>query len=122
MLEGDKITIPGHRCIVADPSSFGSGAAQLLERILVDTLTHWFDLQIVKSSSMPDGYADLYLLLGDQFGGLVGPQGTSGAPSYPKQLTDLVIKKKIIVLSTAEPAARNANSEFWNSTQFVQQP
>ncbi|TGO07030.1 hypothetical protein BTUL_0344g00010 [Botrytis tulipae] len=107
---------------VADSSSVTSGAAQRLERALVNTLTQWFDLHIVKSSSMLDEKADLYLLLGDEFGGLARSQETSGAHSYPKQLTDLMIKNKVIVLSTAASAARNGSSEFWKLAQFVQQP
>ncbi|PVH80298.1 hypothetical protein DL98DRAFT_515598 [Cadophora sp. DSE1049] len=122
VLEGNRVAIPSHRYFVADSSSITSGAAQLLEKALVDTLTHWFDLQIVNSSSMLDWNADLYLLLEDGLGGLVSSQGTNGDPFYPKHLTDLVIKKKVIVLSTAASAVTNGSSEPWKSTQFVQQP
>ncbi|KAL2070264.1 hypothetical protein VTL71DRAFT_13290 [Oculimacula yallundae] len=125
MLEGDKITSPGHRTSVADPSIVSLEAAQRLEGALVTTLTHWFGLEITKSSSMLDekldGKADLYLLLGDDFEGSVGSQATSGAPSYHNNLTDLVIKNKVIVLGTSASAARTG-AEFWKLPHFIQQP
>merc|ERR1712093_752545 len=53
---------------------------------------------------------------------LARSQWTSGGPSYPQQLTDLVIKQKVIVLNTAASVVGNGSSELWKSTPFVQQP
>lgn len=120
MLDGDTTTCPTNGQNV--PSSSREGSAHLLERTLVETLTHWFKLQIVKSSSVLEQDADLYLLLGDQLDRLIGSQGESGAPSSVEQLTHPDIGQKIIVLSTAASATRHGGSHFWKSTQFVQQP
>ena len=121
-LDWNRVAIPTHGSAAVESSGVSSEAAQLRDKALVSTLTHWFDLQIDSSSSMLDGDADLYLLLEDGLEELGRSQGTIGGSSYPQQLTDLVIKQKVIVLNTAASVVASNNSELWKSTPFVQQP
>ena len=122
ILDRNRVAIPTQRSVAVELSSVISEAAQLRDRALIGTLTHWFDLQVVRSSSMLDGDADLYLLLEDGPEELARSQWTSGGPSYPQHLTDLVIKQRVIVLNTAASVVGNGSSELWKSTPFVQQP